>query len=242
MARAKALCPPAMVTASVSAGVSMPASYNLSCEMQQPQLFDLYNVGCNCHAMELKDRVRQARKHAKLTQKQLAALAGVSQQAIQKLERGRSHTSSALGAIAVACNVSTAWLVHETGEMLVSQSLRSEHEKLVSRRIEIGLSVPDVHARMLSFAWPDGVEPPDLATVEDWFSGRRRLVDMTYRGMLYRALDIGSDSDVPMNEGVAKTEVGARLLRLAETGDPEEAIHMLAMWEAMRKGRTSPPE
>ena len=58
---------------------------------------------------------------------------------------------------------------------------------------------------------------------------------MTYRGMLYKALGLGGVNDVPMTEGVAQTEVGARLLRLAETGDPEEAAHMLAMWETMRK-------
>lgn len=190
--------------------------------------------------MELKDRVRQAREYAKLTQTELAKLSGVSQQAIGRLENGRSKGSKALAAIAVACQVSTAWLVDETGEMLVSQSLRGEHEKLVSRRNEIGLSVPDVHARLMSYAWPDGVEPPDLGTVEEWFSGRRRPTDMTYRGMLYKALELGSTSDVPMDEGVARTEVGARLLRLAETGDPEEAAHFLALWETFRKAKSPP--
>lgn len=190
--------------------------------------------------MELKDRVRQAREYAQLTQAELAKLSGVTQQAIGRLEAGKSKGSKALAAIAVACDVSTAWLVDETGEMLVSQSMRGEHEKLVSRRNEIGLSVPDVHARLMSYAWPEGVEPPDLGTVEEWFSGTRRPVDMTYRGMLYKALELGSASDVPMNEGVAQTEVGARLLRLAETGDPEEAAHFLALWETLRKAKSPP--
>lgn len=202
-------------------------------------MFDDYNAGCKCRDMELKDRVRLAREHARLTQEDLAKAVNVKQQTIGKLETGKSKKSSALAAIAIVCEVDPAWLVHGDGEMLVSHSMRSEHERLVSRRNEIGLSVPDIHARLMSYAWPEGVLPPDLATVEDWFSGKRRPADMTYRGMLYKALGLGEADDVPMNEGVARTEVGARLLRLAETGDPEEAAQMLALWETMRRAKGS---
>lgn len=226
--------------------------YTDRCIRQQLPVFDAYNVGCNCPKMELldlKDRVRAARKHGGF--KNQGALARVlmpirgekppSQQLISKLETGLVHSSAYLWAIAIACRVSPAWLVHGQGDMLESRAVRTEHEKLISRRDEIGLSTADVYSRMLSFSWPEGVPPPDLATVEDWFSGRRRPADMTYREMLYRALELGTDRDVSMDEGVAKTEVGARLLRLAESGDPEEAAQMLALWETMRKSKGGLP-
>lgn len=118
-----------------------------------------------------------------------------------------------------------------------SQSLRNEASTLSSRRDVLGLSNADVHARMLALKWPDGVEPPDLATVSAWLEGRRRPVDMFYRGMLYQALGLGGDGDVPMEDGVAKTEVGARALHLIESSDPEEAAQVLALLEAMRKAK-----
>lgn len=225
--------------------------YKCSCTCQQTHLFDAYNKGCKCpkmDKMDLKDRVRAARKHAGLTQEALlAALAPITgekpptQQLISALERGRVHSSAYLWPIAFVCGVSPAWLVHGNGDMLESRAVRTEHEKLVSRRDEIGLSTADVYSRLLSFSWPEGVPPPDLATVEDWFSGKRRPADMTYREMLYRALELGTARDVPMDDGVAKTEVGARLLRLAESGDPDEAAQMLALWETMRKSKRELP-
>lgn len=118
-----------------------------------------------------------------------------------------------------------------------SQSLRNEASTLSSRRDVLGLSNADVHARMLALKWPDGIEPPDLAAVTAWLEGRRRPVDMFYRGMLYKALGLGTDGDVPMEDGVAQTETGARLLKLAETGDPEEAAHFLALWESVRRSK-----
>jgi DNA-binding transcriptional regulator YdaS (Cro superfamily) len=123
----------------------------------------------------------------------------------------------------------------------VSQSVRNEASTLSLRRKELGLSHADVHARMLALPWPDGLEPPDLPTVTEWLEGRRRPVDMFYRGMLYKALGMGTDTDVAMEDGIAKTEVGARLLRLAESGDPELAAHMLAVFEAATQtGRNGP--
>lgn len=125
-----------------------------------------------------------------------------------------------------------------------SQSVSSEASTLSSRRKELGLTHADVHARMLALPWPEGVSPPDLPTVIDWLEGRRRPLDMFYRGMLYRALGLGGDGDVPMDDGVARTEVGAQVLQLVESSDPEEAAQVLALLKAMRKAKdkaNSPP-
>ncbi|WP_445394251.1 XRE family transcriptional regulator [Stenotrophomonas maltophilia] len=64
--------------------------------------------------MELNERVSRAREHAQLTQAQLAKAAGVSQQAIQKLESGKSKDSKKIAQIAIACGVRPEWLT--TGE------------------------------------------------------------------------------------------------------------------------------
>ena len=118
-----------------------------------------------------------------------------------------------------------------------SHSVSTETSTLSSRRKELGLTHADVHARMLALPWPEGVTPPDLATVADWLEGRRRPLDMFYRGMLYKALGLGGAGDVPMSNGVAKTEVGAQVLELVESGDPEEAAQVLALLKAMRKAK-----
>ena len=75
--------------------------------------------------MELKDRVRSARKHAELTQGELAdrvqKLPGVdsfSQQAITKLESGETRKSAFLPHIAHVCGVDTYWLATGVGRMV----------------------------------------------------------------------------------------------------------------------------
>jgi len=60
--------------------------------------------------MELNERVVTAREHAGLTQAKLASLAKLSQQAIQKLESGKSNSSRRLTQIALACGVRPEWL------------------------------------------------------------------------------------------------------------------------------------
>ncbi len=65
----------------------------------------------------LKDRIKQARKHAGLTQRELADAVGVSQPVISQLEKGDNLQSVHLLKIAVACSVNAAWLADGEGEM-----------------------------------------------------------------------------------------------------------------------------
>jgi len=78
--------------------------------------------------MELKDRIKIARKHAGLTQLQLAERAGLDQTSISNLERGKSQGSSFTAQIASVCGVSAIWLAGGKGEMTVFQ-----YEKDLSR-------------------------------------------------------------------------------------------------------------
>ncbi|MBF0420865.1 MAG: helix-turn-helix domain-containing protein [Magnetococcales bacterium] len=65
----------------------------------------------------LSERIKQARKHAGITQKELAMRVGISQTAIHKLEGGGSHSSRKTVAIALTCGVDPIWLDTGLGEM-----------------------------------------------------------------------------------------------------------------------------
>lgn len=68
--------------------------------------------------MDFSARVVAAREHAKLTQEALAKAVGVSQQAIQKIESGKSQASRKSTQIAVVCGVRPEWLADGSLPML----------------------------------------------------------------------------------------------------------------------------
>lgn len=76
-----------------------------------------YEYTHNNHYMELKDRLKLARKHAKLSQVKAAEKAGIDQATISNLETGRHLGSTHLLKIADALGVSYRWLTDGKGEM-----------------------------------------------------------------------------------------------------------------------------
>ncbi|URD41468.1 helix-turn-helix transcriptional regulator [Pseudomonas sp. BYT-5] len=68
--------------------------------------------------MNLSERIKAARKKARLTQAELAELVGIAQTAISQLESGKTLRSSYLVQIAQACSVNSVWLASGEGEML----------------------------------------------------------------------------------------------------------------------------
>jgi transcriptional regulator with XRE-family HTH domain len=66
---------------------------------------------------DFANRVRAARRYAKLTQKQLAPLVGMSQSNLSELETV-AHGSSMTAQIAATCGVDATWLATGEGEML----------------------------------------------------------------------------------------------------------------------------
>lgn len=68
--------------------------------------------------MEYKDRLKAARKHANLTQGELAEKVGITQTSISDLERGKSSSSSFNASIAKTCGVNALWLENGSGHML----------------------------------------------------------------------------------------------------------------------------
>lgn len=63
----------------------------------------------------MKDRIRQLRQSAGLTQEQLANRAGITQQSVSKLERGKAGSSRELVAIAAALGTTAEHLKSGTG-------------------------------------------------------------------------------------------------------------------------------
>ena len=66
----------------------------------------------------LAERIKAARKHASLTQKQLADAAKVEQPLISQLETGKTLKTAYLTHIAKACRVSAQWLATGEGQMV----------------------------------------------------------------------------------------------------------------------------
>ena len=71
--------------------------------------------------MDYGQRLKAARDHAKLSQAQLAELAGIKQPSISHLETHPDATGSEFTArLARHCGVSADWLADEFGEMIPS--------------------------------------------------------------------------------------------------------------------------
>lgn len=71
--------------------------------------------------MSVGERLREARRHAKLTQVELYERSGVPQQTIGNLETGATKTSRNIIALARACGVRAEWLATGEGPMLETE-------------------------------------------------------------------------------------------------------------------------
>lgn len=89
--------------------------------------------------MELKDRLKKARKYAGLTQKQIESrINGLKQSSYSELERGESKSSTKLIELATLFQVDPVWLATGEGEML------SKPQKELNKILEAGtVSVDD---------------------------------------------------------------------------------------------------
>ncbi|MFK0090854.1 LexA family protein [Pseudomonas sp. NPDC090755] len=133
--------------------------------------------------MEYKDRVKAARKHARLTQVELAKLVGIDQASISDLERGRSGRSSYNASIAKACGVSALWLEKGAGEMLAGLGEPSN----VSPVEQPSYRYP-VISWVAAGAWAEAVEP-----FPPGFSDRYELSDYDSKGVAFW-LEVKGDS------------------------------------------------
>jgi len=82
---------------------------------------------------EYGKRLKLARKHAGLTQKELAPMSGMSQSNLSELET-ISHRSGYTTQLAQACGVDPHWLATGDGEMLSIQTAAAPNELKVRRQ------------------------------------------------------------------------------------------------------------
>lgn len=80
--------------------------------------------------MDLSERIKAARKHAGLTQRQLAEAARVEQPLISQLENKKTLKTAHIAQIAKACRVSAIWLASGEGSMLPNQVQRELVQRL----------------------------------------------------------------------------------------------------------------
>ncbi|TRX75659.1 XRE family transcriptional regulator [Pseudomonas mangiferae] len=106
----------------------------------------------------LKDRMRLARKHAGLLQKDLALRVGISQPLISQIEKGENRNSVHLLKIADACGVDPLWLAEGKGEMR-PQPLPSTPDTLEDDRF---VEVPQLTAKAAAGL---GEENPHVETL-----------------------------------------------------------------------------
>jgi len=100
--------------------------------------------------MELKDRLKHARRQSGLTQTELAEKAGIAQASISEIERGLSRTSGHLVKIAQICGVNPLWLAEGVGTIHGSGSAGGDFA--VVGDAQIRLSAADMVKQMLDRA------------------------------------------------------------------------------------------
>ena len=106
--------------------------------------------------MELKDRIKQARKHARLTQKELSKKIGITQPSLSELETGKSLSTSYIASIARACGVDPFWL--ESGQSKITSNAVSSQIKEESAYYQVEETNPMLltHPDMLAITtWDD---------------------------------------------------------------------------------------
>lgn len=111
-----------------------PYGYALNHSYGYPPL-QAYGLPPNNQSMELKDRLKQARKHRKMSQVRLSEATGLDQTTISNLETGKVLSTSKLVQIARALQVDAHWLATGMGGML-GKKISPDAEMLDTEIIE----------------------------------------------------------------------------------------------------------
>lgn len=177
-------------------------------------------------AMELKDRIKIARKHANLTQLQLAERAGLDQTSISNLERGKSQGSNFTAQIAAACQVSAIWLAEGRGEMKAPGYQAEPSNISLPNQPNLMYRYP-VISWVAAGAWAEAVEP-----YPPGFSDRYEMSEYDAKGPAFWLEVKGDSMTSPVGQSVPEgtlilvdTEADAQSGRLvvAKLGDSNEA-------------------
>ena len=137
--------------------------------------------------MELKDRLRQARKAAGLTQEQLAERAGIKQASVSEIERGLTRTSGYLIKFAQICGVDPVWLAEGVGTS--GSGSESGMDSNVKMAIQPGQMYRyPIISWVSAGSWEEAVQP-----YPDGFSDRYEVSDYDSKGPAFW-LEVKGDS------------------------------------------------
>lgn len=156
--------------------------------------------------MKLSERIRAARRHAGLTQRELADKIGIAQTAISQLESGKTQRSTYLLAIASVCNVSSFWLAEGKGPMLRDPAA-------IEALIQSGDISLDVAPELARYAQDPGVSVA-LEPIQAWDDDTPLEDDEVEIPFLREVeLSAGSGRTVIERSSTAKLRFGKRSLR-----------------------------
>lgn len=127
---------------------------------------------CDNIGMAIKDRIKEARKDAKLTQIELADRSGVKQSTISDLERGVSRGTTSLAQLASALGVSALWL--ETGKG--DRSVKSRQEKVKALAFEPAWGVDSALAAEPALQWVTADESVVLSNYRAATAGWKKAI------------------------------------------------------------------
>lgn len=114
--------------------------------------------------MDLKDRIKKARRDAKMSQIKLADCVGLKQSTISQLESGTMVSSTYLPAIAKALGVDAFWLQTGSGFPTASSEITDSHTTNVEHKV-VKLAPVLSWVQAGNFT---NVQSVDMSQVEEW--------------------------------------------------------------------------
>lgn len=144
----------------------------------------------------LAERIKEARKHAVLTQKALALKVGVEQPVISQLETGKNLQSAHLPKIAHVCGVNAIWLSDNIGPMIGSH--REESNVSTAPQLKQSFRYP-VISWVAAGAWSEAVEPYPAG-----FSDRYEFSEYDSKGPAFWLEVKGDSMTSPVGTSIAQ--------------------------------------
>ena len=168
--------------------------------------------------MTIGQRVKRARKHASLTQKELGDAVGVRQATISDLEKGESRSSAYLVEIAKACGVRAEWLATGTGNMeLPTGEVRELRPRSYSNELDLhDIEITDENTPLM----PHEVEIPFLREVEFAAGDGRTQVIENHGASMRFSLDRLAKAGVQPDKAACATLSGTSMETTIMDGSP----------------------